>query len=241
MQHVAAGDELRQRRVGRGANNGLHTLQPYDAAMAKDGTVYVGLQDNGEGKIDARRQARTTVFGGDGFFTAVDPDNADTPTRSTRAADIAVTTDGGKKWTDIQPSDYDAAVLDAVRDGPERRQPPDDRRPRRRGDDRRAGRRHGVGHVDQGLRPRHAEAPGRRERVGGRRRPGQPALGGRRADASRATPARHRAPDDGLHVHRRGSTRPRRRQDRRPGTGRSCRAPTRTTRSRSAPTTATGR
>ena len=44
-----------QRGWGDGDNAGLHTLQPYDAEMAKDGTVYMGLQDNGEGKIEPGR------------------------------------------------------------------------------------------------------------------------------------------------------------------------------------------
>ena len=43
--------------------------------MAKDGTVYAGLQDNGQLKIlpDGRQYE---IFGGDAFFTAVDPNNA---------------------------------------------------------------------------------------------------------------------------------------------------------------------
>ena len=36
---------------GNGANKGFETLLPYGAAMAKDGTVYAGLQDNGQLKI----------------------------------------------------------------------------------------------------------------------------------------------------------------------------------------------
>ena len=69
----------------RGANAGLNTLQPYDASMAKDGTVYMGLQDNGEAKIEPDG-AMYTIYGGDGFFSAVDPDNSRSPTRSTRPA-----------------------------------------------------------------------------------------------------------------------------------------------------------
>src|SRR5439155_26183650 len=51
-QHVAAGQELNNTGWGRGNNDGFHTLLPYQAAVAKDGTVWFGLQDNGEAKID---------------------------------------------------------------------------------------------------------------------------------------------------------------------------------------------
>jgi hypothetical protein len=109
-QHVAAGDVLSNDRWGRGANAGLNTLQPYDAVMAKDGTVYMGLQDNGEGKIDPDGTAYT-IFGGDGFFTAVDPDNADHAFEEYVAGDINATKDGGKTWTDIQPSNLTDALF----------------------------------------------------------------------------------------------------------------------------------
>ena len=132
------GDELSNDNWGRGANNGMNTLQPYDAAMAKDGTVYMGLQDNGEGKIDPDGKAYT-VFGGDGFFTAVDPDNSDVAFEEYVGGDIAATKDGGKTWTDIQPANIDgAAFATPFEMDAERREPPDDRRARRRGDDRRA-------------------------------------------------------------------------------------------------------
>jgi len=111
-QHLAPGDSLSNANWGRGANNGMNTLQPYDAAMAKDGTVYMGLQDNGEGKIDPDGRAYT-VFGGDGFFTAVDPDNADHAFEEYVGGDIAATKDGGRTWTDIQPANIDGAAFAA--------------------------------------------------------------------------------------------------------------------------------
>ena len=109
-QHLDAGQSLSNDRWGRGANNGMNTLQPYDAAMAKDGTLYMGLQDNGEGKIDPDGKAYT-IFGGDGFFTAVDPDNADHAFEEYVGGDIAATKDGGKTWTDIQPANIDGAAF----------------------------------------------------------------------------------------------------------------------------------
>jgi hypothetical protein len=109
-QHLAPGDALSNDKWGRGASNGMNTLQPYDAAMAKDGTLYMGLQDNGEGKIDPDGRAYT-VFGGDGFFTAVDPDNADHAFEEYVGGDIAATKDGGRTWTDIQPANIDGAAF----------------------------------------------------------------------------------------------------------------------------------
>lgn len=111
-QHLAAGDSLSNDNWGRGANAGLNTLQPYDASMARDGTVYMGLQDNGEGKIDPDGTSYT-VFGGDGFFTAVDPDKADHAFEEYVAGAISATKDGGKTWTSIQPTNLSGAGFSA--------------------------------------------------------------------------------------------------------------------------------
>jgi len=106
-QHTRSPDVATQAGWGDGAQGTgagiLHTLLPYDAAMAKDGTVYAGLQDNGELKMtpDGRQ---TEVYGGDGFFTAVDPDNSNVAYEEYVAGDISVTTDGGKNFTDINPN-----------------------------------------------------------------------------------------------------------------------------------------
>ena len=109
-QHVGPNGELSNDGWGEsgpgtrsGSNLGMHTLQPYDAAMAKDGTVYMGLQDNGEGKIDPDGTSYT-VYGGDGFFTAVDPDDSKVAYEEYVAGAISVTKDGGKTWTDIAPA-----------------------------------------------------------------------------------------------------------------------------------------
>jgi photosystem II stability/assembly factor-like uncharacterized protein len=107
-QHAAPGEPLSNNKWGDGNNSGLHTLQPYDAEMAKDGTVYMGLQDNGEAKIEPNGDSYT-IYGGDGFFTAVDPDNSKVAYEEYTNGDMSVTTDGGKNWTDIQPSGLTAA------------------------------------------------------------------------------------------------------------------------------------
>ena len=89
---------------GKGDNEGFHTLLPYDAEVAKDGTVWFGLQDNGSGKIDPKDNKHYETFGGDGFFVAVDPNNSDVAYSETTFADIRVTTDGGRTWRGMAPT-----------------------------------------------------------------------------------------------------------------------------------------
>ncbi len=108
-QHVAAGEQLSNEEWGQddpnghsGVNKGMNTLQPYDAAMAKDGTLYMGLQDNGEAKVQPDGTA-FTIYGGDGFFSAVDPDHSDTAYEEYVGGAMSKTLDGGKTWTDVDP------------------------------------------------------------------------------------------------------------------------------------------
>lgn len=102
-QSINAGADFTNGGWGRGKNLGFDTLLPYDAAMAKDGTVYVGLQDNGTAKITP--QGKTIgVYDGDGFFVAVDPDNSNVAYEEYTAGTIKVTRDGGKTWTNINPT-----------------------------------------------------------------------------------------------------------------------------------------
>jgi hypothetical protein len=96
------GEDLSNDAWGTGSNVGLHTLQPYDIGIAKDGTAYMGLQDNGEAKIEPDGTSYT-VYGGDGFFSAVNPDDAKTAYEEYTNGAISVTTDGGKNWKGIQP------------------------------------------------------------------------------------------------------------------------------------------
>ncbi len=101
-QQLAAGAALDKANWGRGKNTGLHTLLPYDASPAKDGTVWYGLQDNGSGKITPQGQ-QIMAFGGDGFFAAVDPDDSKIAYTETTLADMRKTTDGGLSWKTIPP------------------------------------------------------------------------------------------------------------------------------------------
>ena len=100
-QHLQAGQDFSNDNWSD-LNTGLTTLQPYDAAIAKDGTVVAGLQDNGEMKIspDGREDM---VFGGDGFYTAIDPDNSQRIVEEYANGAVSGSTDGGKTWQGFNP------------------------------------------------------------------------------------------------------------------------------------------
>lgn len=103
LEHVAAGQELSVAGFGRGAQNGLQTLEPYGVAVANDGTVYAGLQDNGDVKITPGGHQFETL-GGDGIFTAVDPANSAIAYDTLPSGTVFVTTDGGHSWRDASPT-----------------------------------------------------------------------------------------------------------------------------------------
>ncbi len=88
-------DDFDNTKWGNGANHGFYTLMNYGIDVAKDGTVWYGLQDNSSGKIEpaTRRQLRTYV--GDGMWTWVDPDHSRIAYVSTPGLSINRTTDGG--------------------------------------------------------------------------------------------------------------------------------------------------
>jgi hypothetical protein len=104
QQTAFRNEELTNTKWGRGANLGFNTLLPYDAQVAKDGTIYAGLQDNGEARIEPSGR-QFEVFGGDGGYSAVDPDNSDVAYEEYVLGDMRVTKDGGRTWTDITPPD----------------------------------------------------------------------------------------------------------------------------------------
>lgn len=103
-QNAAAGQELDNGRWGDGNQNGLTTLLPYDVAMANDGTVWAGLQDNGHMKIDSRTRAQYETYGGDGTFAEVNPANSDEAYEAYVFNAIKVTKDGGKSWRAMDPT-----------------------------------------------------------------------------------------------------------------------------------------
>ncbi|MGH2829100.1 MAG: hypothetical protein ACRDJM_01310, partial [Actinomycetota bacterium] len=102
-QHAAAGEEFDNTKWGVGANRGFYTLLPYHAQAAKDGTVWMGLQDNGSVKIEPGSRKQVMAFGGDGFFVAVDPNNSSYAWSETTFASMRVTTDGGISWSGAAP------------------------------------------------------------------------------------------------------------------------------------------
>jgi hypothetical protein len=115
-QHAAAGQDFSNNNWGSGQQNGLHTLQAYDAEMSKDGTTYAGLQDNGQLKIcgskspvDASDPCKANgqqyeIYGGDAFFTATDPNNSKVNYEEYTGGAMSVTTDGGQTWMNEAPS-----------------------------------------------------------------------------------------------------------------------------------------
>ncbi len=109
-------EDFSQEGWGRGDNDGFHTLLPYGVAAARDGVVYAGLQDNGEMRIEPNG-TQTEVYGGDGVFTQVDPDDSDVVYEEVPQAGISVSTDGGKSFRAIDPgvdnaSFYSPLVMD---------------------------------------------------------------------------------------------------------------------------------
>ncbi len=100
-QQLARGAEL-SKEWGRGSQKGYNTLLPYDASAAKDGTVVFGLQDNGSGHITPAGKIIGT-YGGDGFYSAVDPDNSAVYYNEVTLATMQVTRNGGQSYTDISP------------------------------------------------------------------------------------------------------------------------------------------
>jgi photosystem II stability/assembly factor-like uncharacterized protein len=102
--------EFTNAKWGDGQNRGFHTLMPYGVAVAKDGIVWAGLQDNGHMKIEkSGRQVMT--MGGDGTWALVDPDDSDTAYEATPNAGMRVTTDGGRNWRDIDPTLTDSQFV----------------------------------------------------------------------------------------------------------------------------------
>lgn len=105
-----ADGELDNAHWGLGDNDGFETLLPYFASMARDGTAWAGLQDNGtmriappDSELVAERGKRFETNGGDGFYTAVDPDNSRIAYGEYTFAAMSVTTDGGETWLSIDP------------------------------------------------------------------------------------------------------------------------------------------
>ncbi|GAC1330900.1 MAG: hypothetical protein NVSMB17_08560 [Candidatus Dormibacteria bacterium] len=110
IQQLAAGAPLDIAGWDRGRNNGFNTLMPYSAAVSKDGTIFAGLQDNGELRIEPGTAKNLMTYGGDGTHSQVDPNNSKVAYERTPGGRIKQTSDGGQTWTTIGPSDTFAFV-----------------------------------------------------------------------------------------------------------------------------------
>ena len=106
-QHVAKGADFTSAGWGKGLQTGFNTLMPYDAAIANDGTIVAGLQDNGEMKISPGGRSNE-IFDGDGFYTAINPRRSSTIYEEYAYGQMSVSTDGGRNWTEIHASDTGA-------------------------------------------------------------------------------------------------------------------------------------
>lgn len=101
-QTVGVLDDFTNAGWGEGTNDGFNTLLAYQAAIAADGTVWAGLQDNGTAKIqpDGRQ---IEAYGGDGVLGAVDPRGGSAAYAQYPGRQMLGTTDGGRTWRVVGP------------------------------------------------------------------------------------------------------------------------------------------
>lgn len=102
-QCVDAGLPMTQAGWGPGHNEGFYALLPYGLAVAKDGTVWQGHQDNGSGHIEPDTREQLMDFGADGFFAEVDPDNSDVAYTESQNGGLRRTVNRGAGSTSIAP------------------------------------------------------------------------------------------------------------------------------------------
>ena len=102
-QCVDAGLPMTQAGWGPGHNEGFYALLPYGLAVAKDGTVWQGHQDNGSGHIEPDTREQIMDFGADGFFAEVDPDNSDVAYTESQNGGLRRTVNRGESSSGIAP------------------------------------------------------------------------------------------------------------------------------------------
>ncbi|MDP9183630.1 MAG: hypothetical protein M3P04_12755, partial [Actinomycetota bacterium] len=104
-------DDFENAKWGNGSSKGLTNLEPYNVARAKDGTIWMGLQDNGTAKITdvyskgklLHRARIIATLGGDGIFVGVDPNNSKRAYGETPGGSMYGTVDGGRGWAGMAP------------------------------------------------------------------------------------------------------------------------------------------
>lgn len=112
-QCVGAGEAMDNTKWADSSNQGFHTLFHYGFAVAKDGTVWFGNQDNGSGKILPTGETYQTYVG-DGVYAAVDPDDSNIAYVETPGLNLQLTTDGGSTYTSIEPAGVTNAYFGAM-------------------------------------------------------------------------------------------------------------------------------
>ena len=107
-------------------NPHIDALQYYAATGSKDGLIYGGLQDNGSNKVFTTPTAVTDdngnplvvssvqVFGGDGGYTIVDPNNSQKVITEYTGLTALSSVDGGKNWNFIVPPDPDPRFISPI-------------------------------------------------------------------------------------------------------------------------------
>jgi hypothetical protein len=103
-QHIDSSGTFSNDSWGDGLNKTISAVQPYDAEMAKDGTIVSGLQDNGEMKI-APDGHEAEIFDGDGFFTTIDPNDSKNIIEEYTYGKLSYSSDGGASWNGDTPTD----------------------------------------------------------------------------------------------------------------------------------------
>ncbi|HEV3232024.1 MAG TPA: hypothetical protein VG245_07205, partial [Candidatus Dormibacteraeota bacterium] len=102
-QHIASGADFNNDQWANGVNNGLQTVETYNASISKDGTIIAGLQDNGLMRIDGKTGREDMIFGGDAFLSYVDPTNSQNMIEEYVNGIANYTIDGGQHWCFIDP------------------------------------------------------------------------------------------------------------------------------------------
>lgn len=102
-QCTLPGMPLTQEGWAFGHNQGMYTLLPYGLGVAKDGTVWFGLQDNGSGHIEPDTGFSIQDHGADGFYAEVDPDNSDIAYTESQVGGLRRTKDRGDTSSSIAP------------------------------------------------------------------------------------------------------------------------------------------
>jgi hypothetical protein len=107
-------------------NAHLDALQYYSAAGSGDSNIYGGLQDNGSNRVfpttgvvpDDNSNPITVssvqIFGGDGGYTLVDPNNSQNVITEYTGLTALKSTDGGQNWHFIVPPDPDPRFISPI-------------------------------------------------------------------------------------------------------------------------------